>query len=58
MGADICQLEGGTGSQGLWLQGSGGPGFSACLLVCGAASVPSGGQGHVQVRLWAQPVCW
>ena len=20
--------------------------------------VPSGGQGHVQVRLWAQPVCW
>ena len=46
MGADICQLEGGTGSQGLWLQGSGGPGFSACLLVCGAASVPSGGQGQ------------
>lgn len=38
MGADICQLEGGTGSQGLWLQGSGRPGFSACMLVCGAAS--------------------
>lgn len=41
---------------GLWLQGFGSPGSSACALVYGTGSWALCGQGHVQRQLWVQRV--